>query len=160
MWSLLPWKTKEPIQEGPLARSEGFPLSRMRDEFDSLFDRFFGHLPSVFSPEGNWGPGWGLDMNDTGKEVIIRAEAPGFEASDFDVQVSGNWLTIQAQQKQESGARDKKDYCYSERSFQRSVMLPAGTMSEKVNARYRNGILELHLPKSPEAQAKKIEVKS
>src|SRR5262249_10379585 len=130
--------------------------------FDTLFDRFFGRLPAPF--ESGWGtsPYWGLDVHDTGKEVVIRAEAPGFEKDDFDIQIAGNLLTIQAEQKHEAEEK-KDDYQFTERRygrFQRSVALPAGTDTDNVEARYRNGVLEIHLPKTPEAQGRRIEVKS
>jgi HSP20 family protein len=157
MFGLIPWRNKEKSGQ-EMVRKEEFPLHRLRGEFDAWFDRFFGNFPSLFSAD--WGtPSWGLDMQDTGKEVVIRAEAPGFEASDFDVQVSGNWLTIRAEQKQQTGDQHTGP-SYSERRFQRSLNLPAGVQPDEVQARYRNGVLELHLPKNPEAQGKRIEVKS
>jgi len=163
MFNLTPWKKKEDGGGALMPRTE-HPLGRLRDEFDAWFDRFFGRWPAPFSAD--WGRDfdrfWGLDMEDTGKEFVVRAEAPGFEAGDFDVQVTGNLLTIRAEHKQE--AEDKKgDYHYQERRygrFQRSVTLPAGAETDKVEARYHNGVLEVHLPKSPEAQGRRIEVKA
>ena len=118
--------------------------------------------PTPFGSDWDQERFWGLDVDDTGKEFVVRAEAPGFEAGDFDVQVTGNLLTIRAEHKQE--AEDKKDdYHYQERRygrFQRSVTLPAGAATDKVEARYRNGVLEVHLPRSPEAQGRRIEVKA
>lgn len=56
-----------------------FPsLARMRNEFDQLFDRFFGDLPASWREVGgDWR--WGLDVEQTDDKVIVRAEAPGFE---------------------------------------------------------------------------------
>jgi HSP20 family protein len=93
--------------------------------------------------------------------VVVRAEAPGFEATDFDVQVSGDVLTIRAEHKEESreggegGPAESRYGC-----FERWVTLPGGTDRDKVEARYRNGVLEVHLPKTPEAQGRRIEVKT
>ena len=92
-------------------------------------------------------------------EVVVRADAPGFETEDFDIQVSGNQLTIRAEKKQED-KDETNGFSYSERRLHRSVTLPAGADPDKVEARYRNGVLEVHLPKSPEAQGKRITVKS
>lgn len=157
MFSLTPWRRKD-SNGGTLTRREDFfpTMSRVRDEFDALFDRFFGRFPLPFESWSSWG--WGLDLDDRGNAVVVRAEAPGFEASDFDVQISGNVLTIRAEHKQESKG-EEGDY-FSRRQLHRSVTLPAGTDTEKVEATYRNGILELRLPKTPEAQAKRIEVKT
>jgi len=146
MFGLTPWR------RGEGKRGE-HPLSQLRNDFNTLFDQFFGG-PGL---AGN-GHGWGLDLQDGGKEVLVKAEAPGFEAGDFDVQVSGDVLTIRAHHKEEGG--DKDHPRTTERRLERSVTLPAGVDAEKVEARYRNGVLELRLPKTAEAQAKRIEVKA
>ena len=82
-------KEKEEIEPrargGALARFREFPffLSRMRDEFDRLRDRFSGQWPSLWDGDG-WR--WGLDVRDEDDAVVVQAEAPGFEAGDIDVQ--------------------------------------------------------------------------
>jgi HSP20 family protein len=68
-------------------------------------------------------------------------------------------LTIHAERKHEEKGKDNR-YNYSERRLHRSVTLPAGVDADKVEARYRNGVLELQFPKSPEAQGKRITVHS
>jgi HSP20 family protein len=150
MFNLIPWRRRE------ATRIEN-PLVQLRDEFDSLFDRFFGRW-SPFGMEESQN-GWGLDLKDEGKAFVVRAEAPGFEPEDFDVQVQGNLLTIRAERKQEAGKEKEENYSYTERRVQRSLTLPAGVDTTKVQATYRNGILELQIPKLPEAQGRRIEVK-
>jgi HSP20 family protein len=143
-----------------LAARQDDPFSLMRREFDTLFDRLFGRWPG---PGGDWGvPGWGLDVEDAGQEVVVRAEAPGFEATDFDVQVSGDVLHIQAHTGQEVPEGEKEGRPARQRygHFERRVTLPAGTDVDKVEARYRNGVLEVRLPKTPEALGRRIEVKA
>jgi HSP20 family protein len=139
--------------EGKMAARGEHPLSQLRNDFNTLFDQFFGG----WNLEGN-GHGWGVDVQDSGKEVLVKAEAPGFEAGEFDVQVSGDVLTIRAHHKEESG--DKEHPRTVERRLERSVMLPAGVDAEKVEAHYRNGMLELKLARTEAAQAKRIEVKA
>ena len=143
MFNLTPWK-----QQNALASTQQ-PINRIRAEFDSLFDRFFG--------DGDWNLSWGMDLQDRDQALAIRLEAPGFEAENFDVQVTGNMLTVRAERKEESGEKDEQS-C-SRRRLQRSVTLPVGVQADKVEARYHNGILEVVLPKSPEAQGHRIEVK-
>lgn len=160
MFNLTPWRKQEKNGEQALTRVEDeFPLGQFRREFDAIFDRFFHGWPTPFMAEWPGDRFWGLDLDDAGNEVVVRAEAPGFEAKDFDIQVSGNLLTIRAQQKSEPDGKSKNGYQY-ERQFQRSVTLPAGVDVDKVDARYRNGILELHLPKLPQALGRRIEVKT
>jgi HSP20 family protein len=145
----------------PLRRREGTrmenPLVQLRDEFDSLFDRFFGRWSPFGMEEAQ--NGWGFDVNDEGNTFVVRAEAPGFEPEDFDVQVQGNVLTVRAERKHEAGKDKEENGSYTERRVQRAITLPAGADTNNVQAIYRNGILELRLPKLPEAQGRRIEVK-
>jgi HSP20 family protein len=157
MASLIPWR-KGRNGAGSLSRPSDFPLSQLRNEFDALFDRFFGGFPSLLSEEWTGQGFWGLDMDDTGKEIVVRAEAPGFEPGDFDIRVTGNTLTIQAERKEESG-KEKGDSFFSQRRLQRSVTLPAGVDADKVDCKYKNGILELRLLRTEQAQPKRIQVK-
>jgi len=150
MFGLIPWKTRE--SEGALAPQTEDPVRRMRAEFDALFDRFFAGWPAPLTEEG-WGHGWGLDVKEEGKDVVVRADAPGFEAGDFDVQVANDVLTIKAERKEEKEG-------HVERRLVRSLTLPAGVLADKVEARYRNGVLELRLPRAEEAAGKRIEVKA
>ena len=98
-------------------------------------------------PEGRWG----LDVEDKGNEYVVHAEAPGFEPADFDVQVTGDLVTVKAEKKQES-----KEKGTQYRSFERSFTLPHGSAADKIEARYHNGVLDLRLPKSPEALGRRI----
>ena len=155
MFGLIP-RRRERDREGQLASRESFPFGPM----DALFDRVFGGWPVSPWEEGGRSMSWGLDMEETDKEVIIRADAPGFEAKDFDVRLSGDVLTIQAEHKE---AKGKEGEAETERRYarlRRTVTLPPGADAEKVEATYRNGVLELHLPRKPEMLGRRIEVKS
>jgi len=155
---------REKKNSGALAprTEQEYPVSRLRDEFESLFERFLGRSLFPFSPVAGVDPFWGLDMEDTGKEFVVRTEAPGFEAEDFDVQLSGNVLTVRAEHKQETEEK-RESVRYAKRSygqFQRSLTLPAGADADKVTARYHSGVLEVHVPKTESGQQKRIEVKT
>lgn len=149
MFSLMPWK-KDRNGSGALADRTEHPLSLFRSEFDTLFDRFFGNWPAL---DANWSA-WGLDLDETDSEVTVKVDAPGFEPGDFDIQVSGDTLRITAERK--AGDGDKRSY---ERRFQRHLTLPAAVDANKVEAGYRNGVLELTLPKTEQSKWKKIAVK-
>src|SRR5262249_60498884 len=123
-----------------------------------LFDRFFGSWSAPFGTEWGSPAGWGLDLEDTENDGVFRAEAAGFEADDFDVEVSGNWLTIEAESKPEAGTNGGTRRGY--RQFRRSVTLPAGVDADHVQAWYRNGILEVRLPKTAEARGRRIKVQT
>jgi HSP20 family protein len=127
------------------------PFQQWRDAF---FDRFFGGWPLMGFDEGEYWPmrTWDLDLNESDDKVRVRAELPGFEPQDLDVQINDNLLTIRAEKKQES--EQQQEY----RSFRRTLTLPRGIDPDKVQASYRNGVLELDIPKIPEARAKRIQI--
>jgi HSP20 family protein len=153
-------KSAEPAQKaGPLTRVRDFPffLSRLRDEFDHLLDLFSRTWPSLWG-DAEHGWRWGLEVEDQDDAVVVRAEAPGFEPGDFDVQVQDGRLTLRAARKTET----KKDEgrAWSQRQCYQSVTLPAGIDKDKVEARYHNGVLTITLPKTPEAKGRRVPVKS
>jgi HSP20 family protein len=149
-------------EQQPLARGMRHPLVRLRDDFQSLFDRLLGGWAGPI----DWMRGperfWDLDVHDTDKEMVVRAEAPGFEPDDFTIDLCGHTLTIHAEHKQ-SKEEKQEGIQVSERRWgrmDRSVTLPAPVDASKVDARYHNGVLEIHLPRTEEAQRRRIEVKS
>lgn len=159
--NLLPLTKKkaEPATKGGfLTRFEDFPfqLSRMREEFDRLLERLAGEFPSYW--EGN-GWRWGMDVEDQDDAIVVRAEAPGFEAGDFDVQVSDNRLVLRAAKKVESKGKKGETEVREQECYQ-SVTLPEGIDKDKVEAKYRNGVLTVNLPKTAEGKAKRIAVKN
>ena len=137
---------------GSLSTERAHPLDQFRREFDSLFDRFFGGFPAP--SESEFGPmrWWDFGVEDQGNEVVVRAELPGFEEKDLDVQLHDNLLTIRAEKEQEDGQERHS------RSFRRTVTLPSGTDPDKVTATYRNGVLEMHVPKTEQAKGRRIPI--
>jgi HSP20 family protein len=131
-------------------REEEHPLALLRREFSSLFNRFFGGLPEVFEPAECY---WGLEFEELDREVVLRVEVPGFAARDLDVKIVGEMLTIRAESKEEKAEA-------AGRVMERTVMLPPGVDPGKVEALYRNGVLEVRLPRKPELLPRKIEVKT
>jgi HSP20 family protein len=160
MFNLIPWgKSREGT---PARRPEDNPVARLRDEFELILDRFVAHWPTPFESSLGRGSFWGFDVDDRGNEVVVTAEAPGFEADDFDVQISGNMLTITTERRHETkgkrgnGHQEERHYA----TFRRVANLPPGILADKVEAKYHNGVLELHVPKSEVAKAKRIPIKS
>jgi HSP20 family protein len=145
----------------PMARSGGWePLARLHDEFDRLFDqlsRGMIGMPAAM-PAARWDTGWGIDMREDENNVIVRAEAPGFEASDFDIRVHGDRLVMCACRGSEEEEEGYRGWRRSE--FSESLTLPADVDADKVKAAYRNGVLTVTLPKTEEGKAKRITVES
>jgi len=88
----------------------------------------------------------------------VRAEVPGFEPADFEVELRNNRLMIKAAKTHEEEKKEK-GYEFAERRYERFVELPVEVEPAKVEATYRNGVLEVHLPKPAEATPRRIEVK-
>ena len=101
-----------------------------------------------------------VDMFDKADEVVVKAEVPGIDKKNIKISVSGNMLTIKGEMKKEEEVKEE-DYYYSERSygsFSRSLTLPAKVVEGKISAEFKDGILEVHLPKVAESKPKEIKV--
>jgi HSP20 family protein len=152
-----------PAERPPLpAFRADYPLRWLRDEMDQLFDRFFGRWPAAWEPMGPPERFWDVDVEEADNEIVARAEAPGFEPKDFDIHVSGNTLTIQAEHKEEGEEKQEGYRRWHQRygRFQRSIPLSTAVDADKVEARYRNGILEVRLPRTEPSPRRRIEVKT
>jgi HSP20 family protein len=143
-----------PVKEKP----NGYPPQRMRNEFKALQDRLFDSWPTLFETISDRELFWSLDMTETDKELVVRAEIPGFEPAELDVELRNNHLIIKAEKKPETDERDK-GFNFAKRRYDRIVALPVKIEPTKVEATYRNGVLEVHMPKSEEAKSHRVPVK-
>jgi HSP20 family protein len=102
-----------------------------------------------------------MDVSDEGNHLRVHAELPGMSKEGIQVKVEGNSLTISGEEKG-SKEEKKKDYYYRERrsnSFYRHIALPCEVKTEGVKASYKNGVLEIILPKAQEAKkAKSVKI--
>jgi len=106
-----------------------------------------------------WAPR--VDMFDHVDKVIVKAELPGVKKEDIEISVAGGVLTIKGERRAEEEVKDEDYYC-CERfrgTFYRAIQLPTDVETERIEADYTDGILEITLPKVPEVKPKKIEVK-
>src|SRR5262245_17764044 len=149
--ALIPTRTG---QGGRLAPRHEHPLDRLQRDFDNLLSRVWGGWLAPSEADVDVIRFWDFDVSDTDKEVLVRAELPGFEENEIDVQINNNVLTIKAEEEQKGDGH--REY----RSFARAVTLPPGIDAENVQASYRNGVLELHIAKAPQAQPRRIKVSS
>jgi len=107
----------------------------------------------------DWAPV--VDISEDANEYLIRAELPGLKREEVKVTVEDGVLSIAGERKVEKEEKDKKFHRVerSYGSFVRSFSLPDGSDSTKVNAEFKDGVLNVHLTKSPKAQPKAIEIK-
>lgn len=136
------------------------------DEMDRLFDRFLGRpfgpswLPRLRWPEELGVSFPDVDIFEDNNEVVLKAELPGVSKEDLEVDVTEDAVTISGEKKKEEKV-EKKDYYRFERSFgsfSRSFSLPAGVQSSDAKASFKDGVLEIKVPKKEEARKKKIKV--
>jgi len=125
-----------------------------------LFNRFFDD--DIFSTdlmETGWNPR--VDVYEKDNNVIVKADIPGIEEKNLNVEIEDHVLTIRGS-KEEEHERKEKNYHQIERSygsFCRSVSLPEGILPDKINADYKKGVLTVTIPKAKETDAKKISIK-
>ena len=142
-------------------KGEDWGLTQMRREMDRLFDRFFEALPfRGLAETGGWTPS--VDVSETEKEIIVRAELPGMDPKEIDISLSGNVLTIKGERKHEREEK-KENFHLVERgygSFSRTLQLPAEVRADKIKATYKDGVLNVSMPKTAPEAVKKIVVKT
>ncbi|HAK88841.1 MAG: hypothetical protein A2077_01550 [Nitrospirae bacterium GWC2_46_6] len=138
-------------------------LEEMRKDMDRLFDEFFS--PVTRRRIGRLKPEMGvivpnIEMYDRKNEIVLKAELPGVSKENIDLTITKDSITLKGEVKKEEEIKEE-DYYASERSygsFTRTIALPAEVDSEKSKASFKNGVLEIVLPKREEAKPKEIKI--
>jgi HSP20 family protein len=131
----------------------------IQDEMNRLFNSMMS--PSERRSEvEEWIPA--VDISETDDSFVVTADVPGMKAEDMKITVANNTLTLKGEKK---NVREDKSENYHriERSygvFERTFALPSGVESENIRAKYKDGVLELRLPKSKEAKPQEIKVEA
>jgi HSP20 family protein len=140
------------------------PFEEMERRFEEFFRRPFSllsptWLPRLRMPElEELAPS--VDILEEGGDVVIKAELPGIKKEDIDVKLTDNTITISGEKKKEEKV-EKKNYFRMERSygsFTRCFSLPSEVQTDKVKAQFKDGILEIRVPKTEEAKQKEKKV--
>jgi len=129
-------------------------LLKMRRRIERLM-RSFGSLASFEEIES-----FPVDVSETEKEIIVRADLPGFSKDEVSVNATENTLTIEAKHKEEKKEKGEKYYTVERKfgSFRRVISLPVEVEPEKARARMKDGVLEVILPKKEKKKGKEIKV--
>lgn len=123
-------------------------ITALRRQMDRMFDEITGFNREL---KINWMPA--IEMQDSEENIILRAEIPGIDAKDLDVQVARDTVTITGETHQQQRT-EEQGFWHSEfryGKFQRIIPLPVAVENEQVEASYKDGILTLTLPKVAEA---------
>ncbi|MBU3759895.1 MAG: Hsp20/alpha crystallin family protein [Candidatus Omnitrophica bacterium] len=101
-----------------------------------------------------------VEVQEQADHFLVQADLPGLKKEDFSIKVQGTLLTLSGERKIETEKTEKKSY-YSERSygaFARTLEFPVEIQADKVKASYREGVLEITLPKAESSKAREISV--
>jgi len=140
-------------------------LVRWERDMERMMEDFFGRRP-------RWPERWfgnseleitapAVDLFEEKDEIVVKAELPGMDKENIEVNLIDHHLTIKGEKKKEEEVKEE-NYYRAERSygsFLRTLELPKDVHADKVKASFKNGILEVRLPKTEEAKAKEIKVK-
>jgi HSP20 family protein len=146
-WGIRPWR---PFRE----------LEEMEQRFEEAFGRPF--LPMLWrrlpAEERGWAPP--IEVFEKEDKFVVKADLPGMKREELDVSMVGDTLTIKGERKSETEVKEEDYYCCERAygSFLRSITVPTGVDTEKIEASYENGVLEVILPKAPEVKPKKVDV--
>ena len=157
--NLIPWRNKKQSNE---PRELSPYVTGFRSEMDKLFERFFGENLPLASEGWNAFSGFTptVDVSETEREILVRAEIPGVDPKDLDISLSGHILTLSGEKREEK--EDKgRDFYHSERrfgSFRRSIELPETADLEEITAEHTAGVLKVHISKMAGSAPKKISV--
>jgi HSP20 family protein len=164
------------IQRSEQSRRQSAGLVR-NDPFSMLVDRLFegfgfgrpfastGQVErqqQMRAQAGDWIPR--IEVSHQGNELVVRADLPGMERGDIEVEVDDDMLVIRGDRRQEHREQDEQGWTRTEvsyGSFVRTVPLPEGTIPDSANASFKNGVLDIRLQAPPHAvnRGRKIEVK-
>jgi HSP20 family protein len=133
----------------------------MRSFFDDFFDitgRPSGNRRRRWEEGGIWSPA--TDLIDKKDKLVARIELPGVEKRDVKISLSENNLTVQGEIEKDKETK-KEDYYCCERvygTYSRTISLPAEIDQDKIKANFKNGILEIIIPKKAEKKPKEITI--
>ncbi|MCU0550983.1 MAG: Hsp20/alpha crystallin family protein [Leptolyngbya sp. Prado105] len=124
-------------------------IDTIRRQFDQLFD-------SMTPEQTDWTPA--VELKDAGNEFVLRAQLPGIDAKDLDVQVTKDAVMLVGEHRQEAKTEEggffRSEFRYGK--FQRVIPLPAEVKNEQVNAEFKDGVLSLTLPKVDQVKTVKL----
>lgn len=146
------------------------PFKQIEKRFEEMERRFEDFFRRPFSLLPSWMPRMkmpeieevspSMDIFTEGDDVVVKGELPGMKKEDINVSLTKDTISISGEKKKEEKI-EKKDYYSLERSygsFKRSFSLPAEVQTEKASAKFKDGVLEIRIPKTEEAKKKEKKV--
>lgn len=133
-------------------------LTDIQAEMNLLFDAVFGRSTGVAVTDRVWAPA--IDMYETKDDLYVLCEVPGVREKEVQVSITNDVLTIKGERNQQQEVKDDSHYRLERwfGRFEQSVPLPMPVQSDKVKATYRDGVLEIKLPKAEAVKPKEIKI--
>jgi len=146
------------IRSNPFEEMERF-FERLSRQFDEATESWesggpFGQWTSEVEPMA-------VDLVESDEEFVVTVDLPGFERDDVEIQVTNRTLRIEAEREEATEEEEEERYLRRERrheSMHRSIRLPGDVDTEAVNARMKNGVLTVTLPKAESEKAHRIDI--
>jgi HSP20 family protein len=156
-----------PRKQSPFTFTTMVP-SDLWDSFDDVFNRFRGDFEDLLfpSPWPTFYPAIPevrtplVDLEDQGKNFLLKAEMPGFKKKDIEIDVQEDSISVSAEVGWSYDKKEQEYICKERecRSFYRSIMLPEDVDVEKVSAELSDGLLEVNLPKKKPKKKRKVSI--
>lgn len=135
-------------------------LDSLQSDMNRLFNWAFGQTAGDSLTDSNWVPP--VDVIQEGDRFRVRVDMPGMKKDEIEITLDGDTLTVRGEKKRESETK-QDDYYRAERlygTFQRSLTLPDHVDAEKIEANYKDGVLDITIPKTESAKPKQIKIQS
>ena len=135
-------------------------LMTLQDRMSRLFEQ---SLPKAkYEDEGLFGGAWApaVDIHETDQAIVLKADLPGLNPNEVDIRVEDNTLYLKGERKM-GKETSEENYHRIERSygsFSRTFILPRTVSAEKISADYKNGVLNVTMPKREESKPKQIHI--
>jgi len=157
---LIPWRKTRREDEGLVPLDQEF-RDLFRETFGDMFRPWHSALARRRWPEMKmFTPA--VDVRENENEYVISADVPGLEKDDLEVSISEGRVIISGEKREEK-KKEAEDYLSMERSygsFRRTIPLPSSVDEDSVEAQFKNGVLQVRLPKTEQARGKRVDVRA
>ena len=138
---------------------QGRELDTLQSEVNRIFDAFFGGRPAQGAARAQrWLPA--MDLVETDDHLVLRADLPGLERDDVEIEVKDGVLTISGERRSEHEQKSEGFYRMERAfgSFSRSLSLPDGVDADSISADFDKGVLEVRIPKPAETKPHRVQI--
>jgi HSP20 family protein len=137
---------------------QGREVDSLQSEVNRLFDTFFGGRPA--NGVRRWVPP--MDLVETDDHLVLKADLPGLDSDDVNIEVKDGVLTVSGERKTEHEERADGFYRVERAfgGFSRSMSLPQQVDAEQISASFDKGVLEVRIPKPEERKPHRVEIGS